>query len=154
MRVIAIAALAAAALAAGPGQAQTIEIVPNGSRPAARGSAQTFTGSVTVDPLFATNEQRQFTGGLVTFEPGAHSAWHTHPAGQTLIVTSGVGWIQQWGGERREIKPGDVVWIPPGVKHWHGATSTTAMSHIALQQAVGGKTVDWLELLADEQYRK
>ena len=149
-----MAALSSAVVAAAPVAAQTIEIVPNGSRPATKGSAQTFTGSVTVDPLFATNEQRPFTGGHVTFEPGAHTAWHTHPAGQTLIVTSGAGWVQQWGSDRREIKPGDVVWIPPGVKHWHGATSTTAMSHIALQPSVGGKTVDWLELVADEQYRK
>jgi quercetin dioxygenase-like cupin family protein len=154
MKTLAIAALSVAVLAAAQVAAQTIEITPNGSRPAAKGPAQTFIGSVTVDPLFATNEQRQFNAGLVTFEPGARSAWHTHPAGQTLIVTSGAGWVQQWGGERRDIKPGDVIWIPPGVKHWHGATATTAMSHIAIQQAVGGKNVDWLEQVADEQYRK
>jgi quercetin dioxygenase-like cupin family protein len=154
MKALAIAALSVAVLASAQASAQTIEITPNGSRLAAKGPAQTFIGSVTVDPLFATNEQRQFNAGLVTFEPGARSAWHTHPAGQTLIVTSGVGWVQQWDGERQAIKPGDVVWIPPGVKHWHGATATTAMSHIAIQQAVGGKNVDWLEQVADEQYQK
>lgn len=134
--------------------AQDIVIAVNGTRPAAKGPAQTFIGSVTVDPLFGTNEHRPFSGGHVTFEPGARSAWHTHPAGQTLIVTAGVGWVQQWDGEKREIKPGDVVWIPPGVKHWHGATATTAMSHIALQQAVGNRNVDWLEQVADESYHK
>jgi quercetin dioxygenase-like cupin family protein len=154
MRAFALAALSVAVLASTQAAAQTIEISSNGSRPAAKGPAQTFIGSVTVDPLFATNEQRPFNAGLVTFEPGARSAWHTHPAGQTLIVTAGVGWVQQWGGERQDIKPGDVIWIPPDVKHWHGATATTAMSHIAIQQAVGGKNVDWLEQVADEQYRK
>jgi quercetin dioxygenase-like cupin family protein len=141
-------------LVSAPVEAQTIEIVANGTRPAIKGAAQTFTGSVTVDPLFATNEHRLFSGGHVTFEPGARSAWHTHPAGQTLIVTAGAGWVQHWGGEKREIKPGDVVWIPPGVKHWHGATATTGMSHIALQQAVGGRNVDWLEQVADESYAR
>ena len=92
------------------------------------------------------------TGGHVTFEPGARSAWHTHPAGQILIVTSGVGWVQEWEGEKREIRPGDVIWTPPGVKHWHGATATNGMSHIAIQDAVDGKNVDWLEKVGEEQY--
>jgi quercetin dioxygenase-like cupin family protein len=152
MKLFAVAALSAAALAAQPAQAQSIEISPNGSRAAVKGVAQTFTGSVTVDPLFATNQHRPFSSGHVTFEPGARSAWHTHPAGQILIVTAGAGWVQQWDGERREIKPGDVVWIPPGVKHWHGATATTSISHIALQQAVNGTVVDWLEQVGDSQY--
>lgn len=154
MRTIAITLLAAATLACAAAQAQTIEIAPNGSRVAIKGATQTFTGSVTVDPLFQTNEQRPYSGGHVTFEPGARTAWHTHPAGQTLIVTAGAGWVQQWEGERRDIKPGDVVWIPPNVKHWHGATTATAMSHIAIQLAVDGNTVDWLEQVVDQQYRK
>lgn len=154
MKLFAISALAAAVLAAAPVQAQSIEISRNGSRPAIKGAAQTFVGSVTVDPLFATSAQRPYSSGHVTFEPGARSAWHTHPAGQILIVTAGTGWVQQWGGERREIRPGDVVWIPANVKHWHGATATTSMSHIALQQAVDGKVVDWLEQTSDEQYGK
>ena len=152
MKPFAIAALSLAALAAPPVQAQSIEISANGSRAAINGAAQTFTGSVVVDPLFAANDHRPYSSGHVTFEPGARSAWHTHPAGQILIVTAGVGWVQQSGGERREIKPGDVVWIPPGVKHWHGATATTSMSHIALQQAVNGSAVDWLEQVGDSQY--
>lgn len=106
-----------------------------------------------VDPLFAATANTRATGGHVTFEPGARSAWHTHPAGQTLIVTSGIGWVQQWGGERREIKPGDVIWTPPGVKHWHGATATNGMRHIAIQEQVDGKVVDWMEQVSDEQYR-
>lgn len=154
MRLSAIAGLALAALAIQPIHAQSIEISPNGSRAAIKGAAQTFTGSVTVDPLFSTSDHRSFSSGHVTFEPAARSAWHTHPAGQILIVTAGAGWVQQWGGERREIKPGDVVWIPPGVKHWHGATAATSMSHIALQQAVNGTVVDWLEQVGDGQYGK
>ena len=94
------------------------------------------------------------TGGHVTFEPGARSAWHTHPAGQILIVTSGVGWVQEWNGDKREIRPGDVIWTPPGVKHWHGATATNEMSHVAIQELVDGRNVDWMEDVSDEQYRK
>lgn len=149
--------LLAAALAlfmAAPAYAQNIEITPNGSQPAAKGSAQYFTGSALVTPLFAKRDSTHLTAGHVTFEPGARGAWHTHPAGQILIVTSGVGWVQEWGGEKREIKPGDVVWIPPGVKHWHGATATSGMSHIAIQETVGGKNVDWLEPVTDDQYGK
>lgn len=154
MKAFAMAALVAAVVASAHVAAQTIDITPNSARPAAKGPPQTFIGSVTIDPLFATNAHRSFNAGLVTFEPGARSAWHTHPSGQTLLVTSGVGWIQQWGGERKEIKAGDVVWIPSGVKHWHGATATTAMSHIAIQQLVDAKNVDWLEQVSDEQYGK
>ena len=145
-------AIALALLAAAPVYAQSIEITPNGSRPSTRGAAENFTGSAVVDPLFAATDHTRSTGGHVTFEPGARSAWHTHPAGQTLIVTSGTGWVQQRGGERREIKPGDVVWIPPGVKHWHGATATNGMRHIAIQEVVDGKNVDWMEQVTDEQY--
>jgi len=132
--------------------AQRIEIKPNGSRPSAKGPAQNFTGSVVVDPLFEASEHTHATGGLVTFLPGARTAWHTHPAGQTLIVTSGTGWVQQWGGERRQIQPGDVVWIPPNVKHWHGATANNRMSHIAITNMVDGRNVDWLEQVSDDEY--
>ena len=145
-------AVSLALLAAAPATAQSIEITPNGSRPSVRGSAQNFTGSVIVDPLFAAIAHTRATGGHVTFEPGARTAWHTHPAGQTLIVTSGTGWAQQWNGEKREIRPGDVIWTPPGVKHWHGATATNGMRHIAIQEHVEGKVVDWMEHVSDEQY--
>ncbi len=135
------------------GNEPAIEVTPNGSRPSARGAAPNFTGSVVIDPLFDATEHTRATGGLVTFEPCARTAWHTHPAGQTLIVTSGVGWVQEWRDERREIKPGDVVWIPPGVKHWHGATVTNRMSHIAITNMVNGRNVDWLEPVSDQEYR-
>ena len=129
-----------------------IEINRNGSRPSTRGPAQNFTGSVIVDPLFGATEHTHATGGLVTFEPGARTAWHTHPAGQTLIVTSGIGWVREWDGEPQWIQPGDVVWIPPNVKHWHGATATNRMSHIAITNMLNGKNVDWLEHVTDEEY--
>ena len=128
-----------------------IEIKRNGSRPSARGPAQSFTGSVIVDPLFDATEHTHATGGLVMFEPGARTAWHTHPAGQTLIVTSSTGWVQEWGGERRQVQPGDVIWIPPDVKHWHGATATNRMSHIAITNVLNGKNVDWMEQVSDEE---
>ncbi|MDE1146582.1 MAG: cupin domain-containing protein [Azospirillaceae bacterium] len=129
-----------------------MQITPNGAHPSLKGSPQTFTGSVVVDSLFSTADPSHVSGGHVTFAPGARSAWHTHPAGQILIVTAGTGWIQEWGGEKREIKPGDVIWIPPGVKHWHGATATNGMSHIAIQDTVDGRNVDWLEQVSDAQY--
>jgi quercetin dioxygenase-like cupin family protein len=129
-----------------------MEITPNGSRPSIKGAIENFTGSVVVTPLFEANAHTRTTGGLVAFEPGARSAWHTHPAGQVLIITSGVGWVQEWDGQKREIKPGDVIWTPPGVKHWHGATATTAMSHISIQDVVGGRNVDWMEKVSDAQY--
>jgi len=119
--------------------AQSTHILPNGSRKSFTGSADNFTGTVIVDPLYGANEHLPQTGGVVTFAPGARSAWHKHPAGQILIVTSGTGWVQEEGGEKREIKPGDVVWTPPGVKHWHGATATTSMSHIAISNMRDGK---------------
>ncbi|MGH7587163.1 MAG: (R)-mandelonitrile lyase [Gemmatimonadota bacterium] len=139
-------------LAAAPVSAQSIEITPNGSRPSTRGTAQYFTGSVVIDPLFSATDYTRATGAQVTFEPGARTAWHTHPAGQTLIVTSGTGWVQEWGGERREIKPGDMIWTPPGVKHWHGATATNGMSHIAIQEMTDGEVVEWMERVSSEQY--
>ena len=105
-------------------------------------------------PLFKANDLSRTSGSLVTFEPGARTAWHTHPLGQTLIVTAGFGWVQQWGGQIEEIRQGDVVWIPPGQKHWHGATATTGMTHIAIQEHLDGKTADWMEKVSDEQYRR
>jgi quercetin dioxygenase-like cupin family protein len=133
---------------------QTINITRSGSQPSAKGPAEYFTGSVRVDPLFRANAPSRASGSLVTFEPGARSAWHTHPLGQTLIVTSGTGWVQQWGGDKQEIRPGDVILIPPSVKHWHGATATNGMSHIAIQEALDGKIVDWMEKVSEEQYSR
>jgi quercetin dioxygenase-like cupin family protein len=124
-----------------------------GSQPSRKGPAEYFTGTVRIDPLFEVPAPGRAAGASVTFEPGARTAWHTHPLGQTLIVTSGLGWVQSEGGPIKEIRPGDVVWFPPGLRHWHGATSTTAMTHIAIQEAQDGKAVDWLEQVTDEQYR-
>lgn len=131
-----------------------MEIKRIGSQPSAKGPTDWFTGTVRVDPLFQAPEPARVSGGLVTFEPSARTAWHTHPLGQTLIVTAGCGWVQREGGPIEEVHPGDVVWFPPLEKHWHGATPTTAMSHIAIQESQGGKAVDWLEQVRDEQYRK
>jgi quercetin dioxygenase-like cupin family protein len=152
MKPIIAAAISLAFLGAAPVYAESTQISPNGSRPSAKGAAEYFTGSVIVDPLFGANDTMHATGGHVTFEAGARSAWHTHPAGQVLIVASGTGWVQEEGGEKREIKPGDVIWTPPGVKHWHGATATNSMSHIAITNIVGGKNVEWMEKVSDEQY--
>src|SRR4051812_37021012 len=132
---------------------KAVEVVKAGTQASARGKAEYFTGSVRIDPLFEAAAPSRTSGGSVTFEPGARSAWHTHPAGQTLIVTAGSGWVQQWGGKMQEMKPGDVVRIPPGVKHWHGATDKTAVAHIAIQEAIDGKAVEWLEHVTDEQYK-
>lgn len=148
------ATMLAVALLAGPVAAEDMQVFPNGSRPSAKGSEANFTGAVRVDPQFGAADKSRLSAGHVTFEPEARSAWHTHPAGQVLIVTSGTGWVQEWNGEKREIKPGDVVWTPPGVKHWHGATATTGMSHTAIQESVDGKNVEWMEKVSDEQYRK
>jgi quercetin dioxygenase-like cupin family protein len=134
--------------------AQTVSIAKSGSRPSQKGPADHFTGSVRIDPLFDTQDPARASSASVTFEPGARTTWHTHPAGQRLVVTAGLGWVQQSGGRTQEIRPGDVVWIPPGVKHWHGATPATAMTHIAVQEAVEGKVVEWMEHVTDEQYLK
>ena len=131
-----------------------IDIKRNGSRPSQKGSADWFTGTVRVDPLFQAPEPACVGAGQVTFEPGARTAWHTHPLGQTLIITAGLGRVQREGGPIEEVRPGDVVWFPPGLKHWHGASPTTAMTHIAIQESVGGKNVDWMEKVSDEQYGK
>jgi quercetin dioxygenase-like cupin family protein len=154
---IACALFAAPAFAQAQSQAADapdMTIARAGSQATIKGPAQYFTGSVRVDPLFPQRAPTATSGAQVTFEPGARSAWHTHPAGQVLIVTAGVGRVQRWGGPVQEIRPGDVVWTPPGVKHWHGASPTTAMSHIAIQDAVNGKNVEWLEQVSDEQYGK
>ena len=129
-----------------------MNIERNGSLPSAVGPAEYFTGTVRIDYPFSASEPGRVSGAFVTFEPGARSAWHTHPLGQTLIVTSGVGWTQCEGEEIVEIRTGDIIWCPPGHKHWHGATPTTAMTHIAIQEALDGKVVNWMEKVTDEQY--
>jgi quercetin dioxygenase-like cupin family protein len=128
-----------------------MEIKRSGSQPSGKGPADYFTGTVRIDPLFEA-PARVF-GASVTFEPGARTAWHTHPLGQTLIVTSGLGWVQRWGGRKEEIRPGDVIWFPPAEKHWHGAAATTAMTHIAIVEQLDGKSADWMEKVSDDQYR-
>jgi quercetin dioxygenase-like cupin family protein len=129
-----------------------MEIKRCGSHPSGKGPAEYFAGTVRVDPLFEAADPARARGASVTFEPGARTAWHTHPLGQTLIVTSGVGRAQKWGSPVEEIRPGDVVWFEPGEKHWHGASPTVAMTHIAIQEALDGKVVDWKEKVSDEQY--
>lgn len=124
-----------------------------GSQPSGKGSAEWFTGTVRIDPLFEAHDPARAGGASVTFVPGARTAWHSHPLGQTLIVTAGCGRVQRWGGAIEEIRPGDVVWIPPGEKHWHGAAPTTAMTHIAIQEYLDGKAADWMEHVSDEQYQ-
>ena len=131
-----------------------MDIKRSGSRPSGKGPADYFTGSVRVDPLIEAKEPARVRGAHVTFEPGARTAWHTHPLGQTLIVTSGLGWVQRQDGPVEEIRPGDVVWFEPGEKHWHGATATTAMSHIAIQEALNGSAVAWMEKVSDDDYRR
>ena len=133
---------------------QSIKIVRNGSQPSSRGPDKWFTGTVRIDPVFSPPEPTRAFGASVTFEPSARTAWHTHPLGQTLVVTSGSGLVQKWGEKAEEICPGDVVWIPPGVKHWHGATPTTAMTHIAIQEKLDGSAAEWFEKVSDEQYSK
>src|SRR6185369_3605058 len=129
-----------------------MEIKPSGSQPSAKGPEANFTGSVRIDPLVQSPAPARVVAAAVTFEPGARTAWHTHPLGQNLIVIHGAGRVQSWGEAIREIRPGDVVWCPPKEKHWHGAAPTTAMTHIAIQEAEGGKAVEWMEKVPDEQY--
>ena len=131
-----------------------MEITRLGSQPSGKGPEEWFTGSVRIDPLFQPNEHRRAAGAIVTFEPGARTAWHTHRLGQTLIVISGIGWAQKEGGPIEEIRPGDVVWFAPNEKHWHGASPTIAMTHIATQEQLNGKVVDWMEKVSDSQYKK
>ncbi|MEO7716386.1 MAG: cupin domain-containing protein [Capsulimonas sp.] len=129
-----------------------MEIKRNGSRPSGKGPADYFTGTVRIDPLFNAPDPARVVGATVTFEPGARTAWHTHPLGQTLIVTAGLGWAQREGGPIEEIQPGDVVWFSPDEKHWHGASPTIAMTHIAIQESINGSPVTWMEHVTDEQY--
>jgi quercetin dioxygenase-like cupin family protein len=132
---------------------KAMQITRAGSADSRKGPDDYFTGSVRIDPLFDAADPARAVGANVTFEPGARTAWHTHPLGQTLIVTFGKGLVQRWGGPIEEIAPGDVVWFPPGEKHWHGATPTTALAHIAIQERLDGKTVEWLEQVSEEQYK-
>lgn len=131
-----------------------MKITRNGTQPSVPGPAEWFTGTVRIDPLFQAEEPARTGGASVTFEPGARTAWHTHPLGQTLVVTAGFGWVQRWDGPIEEIRPGDVVQFTPGEKHWHGAAPTTSVTHIAIQEALDEKAVEWLEHVSDEQYQK
>jgi quercetin dioxygenase-like cupin family protein len=130
-----------------------MDIKRSGSQPSGKGPVDWFTGTVRIDSPFKASDPARVTGAIVTFEPGARTAWHTHPLGQTLIVTAGCGLAQRWGGPIEQIRPGDVIWFPPGEKHWHGATPTTAVTHIAIQEQLDGKAVDWMEKVSDEQYQ-
>jgi quercetin dioxygenase-like cupin family protein len=131
-----------------------MEIKRIGTQPSGKGPTDYFTGTVRIDPLNAPLEPARVSMALVTFEPGARTAWHTHPLGQTLIVTAGSGWVQREGGPIEDIHPGDVIWFEPGERHWHGASPTTAMSHIAIQEKLNGSPVDWMEHVTDAQYRR
>ena len=131
-----------------------MNIIKSGSQPSGRAPAEYFTGTVRVDPLIQADAPARIFAANVTFEPGARTAWHTHPLGQTLIVTAGCGLVQRWGGPIEQIRPGDVVWFPPAEKHWHGATPTTAMTHIAIVEHLDGKSADWMEKVTDEQYQQ
>lgn len=130
-----------------------MDIQRSGSQPSDQGPAEYFTGTVRIEPLFKAAAPARAVGASVTFQPGARTAWHTHPLGQTLIVTSGRGWVQSEGGPKAEIRPGDVIWCPPGEKHWHGATPTTAMTHIAIHEQLDGNVIQWMEKVSDEQYQ-
>ncbi|MDN7437090.1 cupin domain-containing protein [Burkholderia multivorans] len=145
-------ALSLGVSAAYAGEQELITVTRVGSQPTSAGPEQNFTGSVFVDSRFQAAAPARVGGGIVTFAPGARTAWHTHPLGQTLIVTAGVGRVQKWGEPVQEIRPGDVVWIPPGVKHWHGASPPVGMSHIAIAESLEGKSVDWMEKVSNEQY--
>jgi len=154
MKALATTALTlSVSLAAAPAQAEPgLAVLVNGSQPAMPGPAENFTGSVRVESRFSAESPARVGGGLVTFEPKARTAWHTHPLGQTLIVVQGLGLVQRLGGPVQEIRPGDIVWIPPGVKHWHGAAAAQGMSHYAIAESLDGKSVDWLEKVTDSQY--
>ncbi len=149
----AISLMTGATLAAEPSAAK-VTVTRIGSQPSSAGSEKNFTGFVRVDSLFQAPAPGRAGGGIVTFEPGARTAWHAHPLGQTLIVTSGVGRVQQWGSPAEEIRPGDIVRIPPGVKHWHGASPTVGMSHVAIAESLDGKSTDWMEKVSEEQYQR
>jgi 4-carboxymuconolactone decarboxylase len=146
-------AAAASANAQDTRQGAGIKITRSGSQPSRKGPPENFIGTVRVDSPFRASDPARVGGAFVTFDPGARTAWHTHPLGQTLIVTAGHGWVQSAGGPKEEIRSGDIVWIPPGEKHWHGATASLSMTHIAISEALDGKTVDWMEQVSDEQYQ-
>lgn len=148
-----LAAAAVSTVGVLPAQAQNIEIRANGSAPVAIGKPDNFTGHAVINALFPPTEITRASTGLVNFAPGARTAWHTHPAGQLLIITSGQGWVQEDGRDRQVINPGDVVWIPAGVRHWHGATAASPMAHIAISYMRDGKNVDWMEPVSETQYR-
>jgi len=131
-----------------------MEIIRTGSQPSAKGPEDWFTGAVRIDPLFQPNNARRAAAAMVTFEPGARTAWHTHPLGQTLIITAGTGWVQREGGAVEQVYPGDIVWIEANEKHWHGATVKNGMTHVAIQENLNGKVVDWMEKVSDEDYTK
>jgi len=167
MKVLAVTLISCSLFSSAASQAQTgvgqvaasptqdshaIKITRSGSQQSSQAPAEHITGSVRIEPLFSAHDPSRVSGGKVTFEPGARTAWHTHPLGQTLIVTAGTGWIQQWGGPIEEIRQGDAVWTPPGTKHWHGATATSSMTHIAIQEQLDGKTVEWMEKVSDDQF--
>lgn len=150
-----IAAVSTAGLiasAVGTEELPNVQVTRIGTQVSAAGPAEFFSGTVRIDAPFKGSGQARVSGATVTFEPGARTAWHTHPLGQTLIVTAGAGRVQQWGSAVQEIRAGDTVWIPPGVKHWHGASKTTAMSHIAIAEVLDGKVVEWMEKVSDDQY--
>jgi quercetin dioxygenase-like cupin family protein len=130
-----------------------MEITRIGSQPSAKGPEDWFTGAVRIDPLFAANEARRSASANVTFDPGVRTAWHTHPLGQTLVITAGCGWVQRQGGPFEEVHPGDIVWFEPNEKHWHGASATNGMTHMAIQENLNGKVVDWMEKVTVEQYK-
>ena len=157
-QVVATGAALAATASANAQNAKQVEgnirITRSGSQPSRRGAADNFTGAVRVDSPFRGSDPARIGGASVTFEPGARTAWHTHPLGQTLVVTAGHGWVQSQGGPKEEIRPGDIVWIPPGEKHWHGATAGIGMTHLAISEALDGKTVDWMEQVSEEQYQR
>ena len=147
----AIAALClVASLSAQADEAMTI--TRRGAQRSTKGPAEYFTGNVRIDPLYQPKAPARYSASYVSFDPGARSAWHTHPLGQTLIVTAGTGWVQQEGGMKQEVQPGDVIWTPPGVKHWHGASATNAMTHLAITESLDGKNVQWMEKVTDAQY--
>ncbi|WP_097170889.1 cupin domain-containing protein [Rhizobium sp. AN5] len=154
MKTVLTVALSLGASSASAEPDKAVSVTRVGTNPSTVGPSSNFTGAVRVDSRFSATVPATVGGGTVTFEPGARTAWHTHPLGQTLIVTAGVGLVQHWDGEVQEIRPGDIAWIPPGVKHWHGATATTGMSHIAISETLDGKSVEWMEHVTDEQYTR
>ncbi|WP_431221993.1 (R)-mandelonitrile lyase [Serratia sp. L9] len=152
LAIVAVSLLLSVSVVYSKENSPVITVMQSGTTPSVKGPSEYFTGTVRIDSPFQGTDPARVGGATVTFEPSARTAWHTHPLGQTLIVTAGLGLVQEWGVPVREIRPGDIVWIPAGVKHWHGAAPETAMSHIAIAEAKEGKVVDWMEQVTDEQY--